>query len=70
MGLKDSVLLLFTKIEMLEVEIQYIMSLVILVKKLKKWKACLIKDHSFLSKAFFRLIFRIMLALLPFILEK
>lgn len=54
MGLNDLVLLPFINIEMLEVELQDIMSLVILVEKFKKLRACLMKDHSILSKDFFR----------------
>lgn len=37
---------------------------------LKKWRVCLMKDNSILSKAFFKLILRIMIAFLPFIFLK
>lgn len=69
-GLKGVVFPPLTRMEMEEDEMQEMMSFIRFGGKLKKNRACLIKDHSSLSKAYSKLIFRSMLNFLPFILEK
>lgn len=59
-----------TSIEMVEDKIEDMMGVVNLGEILKKCRVCLMKNHFILSKVFFKLIFRIMLALLPFIFLK
>lgn len=59
-----------TSTEIEDVEIQNIISLVVLLGKPKESKVSLMKDHSNLSKAFSRSIFRVKLVFLPFIFLK
>lgn len=69
-GLEKVIFSLLTRMEMEEEEMHDMMRELSLGEMLKKMRACLVKFHSILSKAFSRSILRIMFPFCPVIFLK